>query len=200
MTPYAIRSSSHWCSQRGSNLKRTTVRIAAICCAFVVVSLLGIRTYGAFEREQESATARADKAEEEAQAADALDREDQQKIDCSTRWLRYQTALLEKQNTELRGGTGHTPIEPSCDGYALPIDRVISMSNESMQAVLDAANAREYARYEREYSTNRELQAKFFALRFWTYLKGSEMKPLQQAMMQKYEDSKRAQKQQSPTR
>jgi len=164
--------------------------IIGIFVAVCFVALLGIRIYGAFQMEQESAIARADEAEQEAKALNAKSDEDTRRMECDNQWLKYKNNLLDKQIAELKGGIGHTPIEPSCDGYAMSLDEGMKVSMEGMQAIVDASNAREYARLEREYSTNRKLQARFLALRLWTFLKGSELKPMLQATMQQDADKK----------
>jgi hypothetical protein len=164
--------------------------IVGIVALLVIAALVGIRIYGAFQSEQESAVARANDADQQSQELNAENDEDQRKIECSTRWLEYQNDLLSKQIAELKGAVGHTPLEPSCDGYAMSLDETLNISNEGMRAILNASNAKQYAIYEREYSINRPLQAKFLARRLWVFLKGTKLEPQAQAMMQKDQDDK----------
>jgi hypothetical protein len=173
---------------RGFTMKRIAWVVFAV--SVIVALFLGIRIYGAFQTEKDAAIARADKADQEAQALDAKSKEDSQRVDCSNQWLEYKNKLLEKQIAELRGGFGRTPVEPSCEGYAMSLTQGMDVGMEGMQALLAASDARQYASYEREYSTNRKLQARFLGIRAWAFLKGTELKPLQQATMQMDEDAK----------
>jgi hypothetical protein len=175
----------------GNNRMKKKLTIVGIIVSFVIAALLGIRIYGAFQSEHDSAIARANEADRQAQVLDAKSNEDERELACSTEWLKYKNTLLEQQIAELKGGVGHTPFEPLCEGYAMSLDESMSTGMEGMQALLDASNAREYEKFEREYSTNRPLQARFLAMRLWEFLKGTGLDASQQAMMQKDQDAKK---------
>ena len=172
-------------------MKKKLTIIGIIAACVMAVALLGIRIYGEFETEHDTVISRANDADQQAQVLDAKYNADERELNCDTEWLKFKNAELQKEIIELKGGVGVTPMEPSCEGYAISIDESLSMTEDAMQATLDAESTKEYAKYEREYSTNRGLQSKFLALRLWASLKGTKLDPTQQGLMQKDEDDKK---------
>jgi hypothetical protein len=118
-------------------------RTIAATVAVIVLALAGLRTYGAYQHEQDAALARATK--DEAQATQ-LEKRLQNQSDCNLLWMKYESALTEKRIAELEGRIGSTPIEPYCTGYAPRMDRAMDDIQRTYNVTMAAITARKMAK------------------------------------------------------
>ncbi|MGA8086707.1 MAG: hypothetical protein WCA10_05325 [Terracidiphilus sp.] len=172
-------------------------KVIALGVLAVVIALVGLRIYGAFETEHNEAVDRAKKADtESAQLLEEYNRINNQSL-CNLQWLQYRNHQLDNQIAELKGGRQTYFPEPLCSGYPdTDPNHSLQEMMDSLNAMTAQLNAREYAVYEWKYADNRRIQGKYLAAKTWASLKGTKLPDLYQAHLEqdweKAEDAKAA--------
>jgi hypothetical protein len=168
-------------------MKRTVVITLALTAVIGIFG--GLRVYGAYQSESDSALTRTETAEKQASILEDEGKRLERQTQCNGLWQKYETDKLEKRIAELRGQVGRTPIEPSCTGYAPRLDEATDVIFKTMEVNMATLSAREYAKYERNYAINRRLQTRYLGLRVWAFLTGTELKQKQAGMEQEQENA-----------
>lgn len=161
-------------------MKRTLA--IALAVTGLVVIFVGLRVYGAYHSERENALTRAADADKQADALELEGKRLDAQNKCNDQWQKYEIAKTEKRIAELKGQIARSPVEPSCTGYAPRIDEALKQVFKAGEANLEAASIRGYAKFERNYAVNRNLQTRYLGLRLWAFLTGTELKPKQAEM------------------
>jgi hypothetical protein len=155
--------------------KKTVVGAVAV----LALAFIGLRVYGAYQREQDEAVEQATMAERRAKELNEESDRLKRQSDCNLLWLKYRNATLDKQIAELKGVFAPTPVEPACTGYAQRADEALDSISRQMQFSFAALDASEFARYERVYAGSRKYQTRYLVSRLWAFLTGANprMKP-----------------------
>jgi hypothetical protein len=142
----------------------------------VVIIFTALRLYGAYQTEHDTALSRAAEGAKEAdelqEQADRIDRQTK----CNQRWQEYKIAQLKQQNAELRGQYAPTPNEPLCSGYEAKLDESMDLIMKGATSSFGAISAREYVRLEKAYAADRSLQTRYFGMRLWGFVTGTNPK------------------------
>lgn len=88
--------------------------LIGLVSGIVVLSLAGLRVYGAYQSEHDNALARAAEAERRASILEVEDARIKSQNDCNLEWTKYETARLQKRLADLQGRYMATPHEPFC--------------------------------------------------------------------------------------
>lgn len=158
--------------------RKTTVLTISV----LVLTLLGLRVYGAYQKERDDALDRASIADQKAKDLNEKSEKLKRQSDCNSLWIKYENARLEKRIAELEGRIARVAIEPSCSGHATRLDELSEGFSRQMQLIFGALEASEYAKYERLYASNRQYQTRYLLRRVWGFMTGNEPK-LKQAEM-----------------
>jgi hypothetical protein len=159
--------------------KKRIVIISIVIC--LIVALLGLRVYGAYQNAKLAALASAAQAEgmavREKAEADRLQRE----LDCSKAWQEYEIALLDARFAQLkRGDVAYYKAKakaearrPQCGSGSLSLDTFTNYLNDQLEHYEHARVLHAYSELLKNYATNRKLQTSYIAHKLWLTLTGT---------------------------
>lgn len=144
--------------------------------AVLVLAFVGLRVYGAYQRERDDALERAEAADQMAKEFGQEYRNLKLQSDCNLLWTKYESAVLEKRIAELRGSLARAPVEPVCTGHAERMDEVLNLASRQLQLLSNESGASNFAHCERVYARSRKYQTHFLLIRVWAFLTGTNPK------------------------
>ena len=154
-----------------------------LVAAPLILALVALRIYGAYQRERDDALERAAVHEQKARQLDEQSARLRSQGDCNVLWMQYENAKTKKEIAEMEGRLAAEPARPSCSGHAGFGGATQDLLFSGLKASLAALNETNMAQYEREYAASTNYRSRYLLLRMWSSVIGTRPRVSQAEMV-----------------